>query len=861
MSPTPAIETQSPVVRSFLRSLNILLKSARMYGMDHARTTGQLTEAWGHLQAAFGERRNGGLQFAMAENRLLVDGVLVKAGPAEQSFARLLSAADLASITFTPQAKAECFREIVRIFAESGSKPEGAAARLKAAVGNEGQSGIRINEVRFVPAGCEQSEGTVAAQLLAQTLGADSGEVQEILRSPSKLLHLITAVEVASTGTKVDSQAVREGSTGVAEEDTAAIIRLLGKLARDGGSQGTATPAKLSGEFSTLSPSSQAALQEALAEFAETRQTSPESAPLLLRVAEHLAVRLALDRYERGDSRVDAVTDTLNRMNREIESLRQALAAYEHKPDEPGYELDRPADILEQKFWSQAPDSARLDLLLSEHAWQMPSRHVREFVEQLAERGEVETLQEVLLNYVTGIHSALPEARRKTALGLKDLAEHYPRPAGQPLRIAIRHVGEQLANETDAELQKLIGATFVLLGQEAATRRRYAAVLQMMASLEAVEKTGPELAASLRARIGLENRIPDFLEEALRVPQVPLELMELLRRVPLAASEHIAGRISRCTRRRERDRLVKMAEELGPGAVAALREAFQSRSPAAAVVTVGLLSRLDPAGLEEPLRARLHEWNRMYHDAVVRQIASAASPVRGRILVKLLGALDSLVVPLALDEIGMSGDPAPAPLLLGIAGGELPKLNAPFVLLKAIEALGRLRVREAAPLLISLIAKKEPQRAAAPREIQIAAAQALQQIDREGAKPILSGAGFKPSDLEPAPLERSSEPPGVRQRYYPRVKLSRTLSARLITMDGEFPATVRELSLGGGLCSCEQRSSLGAPALIRIKSGMRGFEAKVVLRDARSEMTAFEIVDMDLEDRARLRALLQAARR
>lgn len=860
MSPASTIETQSPVIRSFLRSLNILLKSARMYGMDHAQTVSQTRDAWEHLQAALGERRKSGLQLAVSENRLLVDGAPVKTGPTEQSFAHLLSAADLASVTFTTQATAESFREIVRIFAEGGSKPEGVGAKLKAALGGETRSGIRINEVRFVPAGSEHPEETVAAQLLAKTLGTDSGEMQEILHSPSKLLQLITAVDVASGGTRPELT-VREIPTGISEEDTAAAIRLLGKLAREGGSQGAANPATLRSEFSKLPLPSQTALQQALAEFAETMHPNQESAPLLLRVAEHLAVRLALDRYERGDSHVDAVTETLNRMNREIESLRETLSSYEHKLKDSGFELDRPADTLEQEFWAKAPDSAKLDVLLSEHAWQMPSRHVRQYVDQLAERGEGETLQEVLLNYVSGIHSALPEARRKTALGLKDLAEHYPRPAGQPLRIAIRHVGDQLAKETDPELQKLIGATFVLLGQEAATRRRYAAVLQMMSSLESIEQIHRELAISLRARIGLENRIPDFLEEALRVPQVPLELMELLRRLPLVAAEHIAGRISRCTRRRERDRLVKLAEELGPTAVTALREAFQSRPPAAAIIAVGLLSRLDPAGLEEPLRARLREWNRIYHDAVVRQIASAASPVRGRLLAKLLAALDPLVVPLALDEIGMSGDAAPAPLLLGIAGGDLPKLNAPFLRLKSIEALGRLRVREAAPLLISIIARKEAHRLTVPKEVQIAAAQSLVQIDREGARAILSSAGLKQADLEPAPFERSGEQPGVRQRYYPRVKLSRTLAGRIITMDGEFSATVRELSLGGGLCSCEQRFSPGAPATIRIKTGMRSFEAKVVLRDARSELTAFEIVDIDLEDRSKLRALLQAARR
>ena len=38
--------------RAFLRSLNILLKFARLYGYDHARVAEQLKTAWSELRAA-----------------------------------------------------------------------------------------------------------------------------------------------------------------------------------------------------------------------------------------------------------------------------------------------------------------------------------------------------------------------------------------------------------------------------------------------------------------------------------------------------------------------------------------------------------------------------------------------------------------------------------------------------------------------------------------------------------------------------------------------------------------------------------------------------------------------------------------
>jgi hypothetical protein len=877
MGQTQPVEIENPAVRSFLRSLNTLLKSARMYGMAHAQTIAQANDAWEHLQAVLSDGREGGLQLAVSENRLLVDGLPVKRGPAEQSFVQFLTAADLTSVTFTTQVMREAFLEMVRIFGESGSKPEGLAEKLKGTLGDETKSGIRINEIRFVPAGSDRPEKRVAAQLLAQTLGVDSAQMQGLLDDPLKLLELITAAEGASqptgsestTGTKTGppgrSGAMPVGSApaparpGLTEEETGAVIRLLSKLAREGKGR-SVDPAKLRREFSGLPQSSQETLHQALIEFAQSAPRKAVGTPLLLQVAEHLAVQLALDRYQKGDARVDAVTEMLNRLNREVDSLRETLGSYEEKLKRAGFEFARPSNSLEEQFWARAPESAKLDVLLSDQAWRVPTHYIRQYLDQLPEPDEAEKFQQVLVNYASCIHSSVPEARHKTAVGLKDLAGYYSRPGGQALRIAIGHAGEELARERDARLQNLISTTFVLLGQEAATRRRYAAILQMMSVLQSLEKTHEEMAASLRARVGLENRLPDFLEEVLRVREASGDLIEVLRRMPLAAAEHLAGRISRCARRRERDRLVRLAEALGPEAAHALGDAFRFRPPAAAVIIVGLLSRIDPAALEEVLLVRLREWSRVYQDAAVRHIASAGSPGRGLLLAKLLDGLDPLVAPLALDEIGMSGDTIPAPLILGIAAGELPKFTAPFLRIKAIEALGRLRVREAIPLLRQLVESKDVRHGRSPKELRVVAAQSLQKMDPEGAKTILSSAGLRQPDLEPMPFDPNNDALGVRQRYYPRVKFPHALAAKIITADGDFSASVRQLSLGGGICSCEHRLLPGTPATIRIKKGLRSFAAKSILRDARSEHVAFEIVDMDLEDRARFRAMLQAVR-
>lgn len=867
MSPAPtALPPNSPVAK-FLRSLNLLLKAAQMYGMEHGQTSAKSQDAWDSLERALEERNGQTLQLAVTEKRLLIDGEAVKVGPAEQSFATLLAAADLASITFTPQTRPESFLQLVRIFAENASDPDQILEKLKKALGDESRSGIRINEIRFVRAGAERPGGTgMAAALLAESFGGDTSRVEGLLNDPGKLLGVLTAAGMDAPRGGLASAAASPGDgtatpPPLGEEETATAIRLLVKLAREGGDEGTLAPAKWREEFSRMPEPSQVVLQRVLKEFAESVPPKEPPPPVLLQMAEHLAVRLAMERYETGNSRVDAVTNVLNRMNTEIDTLRETLGSYEDKLKHAGFELNRPPDILEQEFWSRMPEPAKLGVLLSDEAWQIPSRHVRQYVDQLAERNETEKLEQVLLKYVSCIQSPAPETRKRVAMGLKDLAAYYPRPERRALPTAIRQVGEQLVKESQPELQKLICSTFVLLGQEAATRRRYGGVLEVLLTLESLDQSHSSLAAGLQARIGLENRIPDFLEEALRTPEVPGELMEVLRMLPLTTAEHVAGRISRCSRRRERDRLISLATELGSTAAMALQDVFRTRPPAGAVNTVGLLSRLDPAALGEDLRARLPEWSRVYHDAVVRQIAAAGSPSRGRLLALLLDVFDPLVAPLAVDEIGMNEDATPIPLLLSIAGGELPKFGAPFLRVKALEALGRLRAAEAVPLLRKLVESEEYQGSYTPREFRIVAAQSLDKIDREAAKPAMAIAGFKRAELDPIPLDRSSDAPGVRQRYYARLRLPRELKATLHTADGDHDVGLRELSLGGGLCSSDERIPLGTPATLRIKAGLRSIPAKVIIRDARSENIAFEIVDMDLDSRGRLRALLQRIRK
>jgi hypothetical protein len=160
-------------------------------------------------------------------------------------------------------------------------------------------------------------------------------------------------------------------------------------------------------------------------------------------------------------------------------------------------------------------------------------------------------------------------------------------------------------------------------------------------------------------------------------------------------------------RRDECDRMIELVKELGSPILLQLREILRTGQPRQASGVVGLVSRLDVGTLLELLPARLPEWNRFYHDMVVRQIAFGAAPDRGRTLLELAEILDPLVLAEAVDEIGMSGDLTTIPPLIAMARPGDTASRSAFLQLKAIESLGRLKDAEAVATLREILETKK----------------------------------------------------------------------------------------------------------------------------------------------------------
>jgi hypothetical protein len=986
--------------RAFVRSLNILLKFARLYEFGHVRTMAQFETAWKELHAALQESRDTGLLLGASGNQILLDGVPLGAAAAEKSFAQLLTSSGIASIHFAPNLTQPQFARFARAFPSGNAKPSSLAEQLKTAMA--GDPSIRINEIRFVAEDSSVAGIKVAAQLTSKVLGAQGDKFREIFEDPQKLLQLILAAEsnrggsgggmgfgpggggggtggsgsaswsggtggsgnlweAGKPGTATGSgtggggtgpggpggggsgdgsgggpggsggpgggggvggsggpgggsggglgsggfgggggtgsgggggtgggvgggsgatsepgkwlaatamlkggvlggvpgmagAAGAGGAYGVAEDDVRSMIGLfaqLGKARKDPDSRMDA--AAFQSRLSTLPVRAQVTLQQALAGLAAQAPNDKPDKPMLLKLAEHVAIRFALDSYERGELRVNAVKQLLDRMNAEIEALRKILGQQEETMANAGLQMQSYTELLDQEFWLNVPEENKKEVLTSDEAWCVPPRNVRGFLEEMLRRGELKTVNEILLKYAACIGLEAPEARRTTAIGLSDLAEFYGSGDGSALIDVIQRLGNQLGVERESDLQTLVGAAFVRMSQEAGAKRFYPAMQQALASLDSVETLRPGSTNNIRQRIGTEERIPEFVEDAMRAGHPQDGLLDILGLMPKASLHYMTNRFANCGFREDCELLGEMVRGLGEEAVQRLVETLQTAPATEATEVIGLLSQLSPQAVERSLPTRLAQWPRTSHDRAIRQLSSTPAEQRGLLLVSLYGSLDPLIRPLALDEMGMSGRTECIPLLLDLIRDDA---TPGFTRIKAIEAAGRLRASGASAMLQLFLESKQVWRWAYHTELRIAAAQALQKVEPALAIEKIMASGLDRKELVLEPTDPEPNVSVTRQRRYARLKLTKHVPAITTNLRENMRLTIAELNMGGGIGASDRHLAPGSLLTLKFSHGVRSIRAQAIVRGARPQAMAFEFVDMELDERSRLRKLL-----
>jgi len=925
--------------RAFVRSLNILLKFARLYGHEHTRTIELLRVAWQELRSAIPMGTDGGLLLGATNSQLLLDGVPLEGFPAEKQFAQLLSAAGVASVQFFASVTEEEIGRFARAFPTGKAKPAELALQLKAAL--EGAQGIRINEICFVATDARLKDASMAAQIAAASLGGDQEQFRQWLNDPQKLLELIAAAQGSksggvpgpgpggptpaegapgaedsgaaghagtgsgngggtggggtSTGTGPGASFWTAGGSGSAtisisgvaasggigspgalgaglgagkgsgsgghgepsEEEIYGILSALTSFGHVGtGQGGVAAAGAFQEQMSQLPGRAQDTLKQALASLAAQAPNAKPDESVIVQLAEHLAIRFALERFERGEVKVNAVRQMLDRMNQEIENLRKILGAHEDKMSEAGLLVQSHREILDRQFWAAVPESGKRAVLLSEEAWCIPPRNVQSYVSELIEHGNIAEAVSILQNYAACADSEDADARKKTAVGLSEMAELYAKADPRLLSKALRHLGLRLSVEQDSELQGFVSAAFVRLSQEAATSRYFPAMEQALDLVAGVESQRPGIARSLRGKMGIEERVPEFVEEALKARHVAAGLTDVLKLLPQTTMEQLAARFNRCSLREDSERVANLAGDMGEEAIQYLRSTVRGGPVAEAVEMAGLLSRLDPESVMVYLPGRMKEFPRTSQDRIVRQISASGAARRCHILLELIDHVDPLVTPLVIDEIGVTSDREALGKLLTIADGDLPPGGGPYLRVKAIEALGRIHAPESASTLKRLVEAKKVFGWVQPEELRIAALQALEKLDPDWFRDCLPKSGIDKEDFTLAPLDIPATSKFVRQRRHTRVRLRKTVRAVCTNLKESCSMEIKTASLTGGVATLSRHLTPGTQVQLRLQIGMRNLQATALMRDSRAQDMAFEIVDMNLDERSKYRRML-----
>ena len=315
-------------------------------------------------------------------------------------------------------------------------------------------------------------------------------------------------------------------------------------------------------------------------------------------------------------------------------------------------------------------------------------------------------------------------------------------------------------------------------------------------------------------------------------------------------------RFNRCQFRSDLENVASLAQDLGEEAAQYLRSTVRGGPVAEAAEMVGLLTRLDTQAAEVFLPGRMRDFPRTAQDRVIRQVAASGAHGSCRLLLALLDHVDPLVMPLVIDEVGMTGDREALGRLLTIADGDLPTAAAPYLRVKALEALGRLRAPESSNTLRRIVEAKKIFGWANPQELRIAAFQALAKMDPEWARKFLPESGIEAADLRLEPLEIPAESKFVRQRRHARIRLQKSVAAVSTNLKQNCRLEIKTASLAGGLATTNMHLAPGTKVQLRMQLGLRNVQATALMRDYRAQDMSFEIIDIGLEERGRLRKLL-----
>ncbi len=832
----PAFSNAETAIIFFLRQFRVLLGAARLYQRNHPRLMESLASTEQQLRIALAARsplvvavdRNGMLlpRHEGSATELLHDprGEL-------RSLAEELLRAGICSLLFThPINVGELdllAHEISRV-PRSASPGDTASRKLwDNWIKNRGVAGIRLN----VPT--ERRDSLLLASLMSAVLAYDN--------------------------TAQHSSASRAARTmpEASFDQLTATLRVLAKLAPPNDPEMQPSSEDLARRFhAVVSGSEPSCISLIVFGVSNIKPREGETlGPYLERLTDELVLAFVKREFDAGRITGPALVPLLVRLDRE-----------RGQPDNTGtthiggsqYDELR-VSVLCEKFWNALPARIKGKTLRTPEAWCVPASVVARFLEPLAAAAEKKKSdaaaregRALLMAYARCLESEENKARRAVAAGLAEIAPQIERLWPHPsLPDFGRGIVQALLAETSPGIAGLLSAAVEKMARTSLLKRGYAEFERILEALEAAPRDDEHAHLStLVGRILNDEQWLYLVDEALSPQPLNPVVPRLLRRRPERLIDRLGLLLTGIDGMNFLPAMVRLIHGTGEPVLGALETRLYEARKQRTATAIHLLASADPKRLAGALPRALASWEWSLQDLAATELMKWTNPpvaaATAQAFLATLAEAHAMVVPCMIDHLGIAHETAAVPTLLQIAAGEHPMLRDIYLRIKAIEALGRMRVQEAAPLLLKIVRLRNGLAHDEPAALRSAADEALALLEN---RPASGRARIAQASHAKTSVAHS------RPRRYPRGRPQPPLPA-VITGTRGGSSRVRVLALGGAFLETDQRLVVGDSMKLEIKNGLRKIQTTAVVRNVTAMGAGVEFVHLNPGDRERLRRLV-----
>jgi hypothetical protein len=832
----PAVSSGEAAAINFLRQFRVLLGAARLYQRNHPRLMEILASTEQQLRIAlasqsplvFAVERNGIILPRYEENsaELLHDTRGELRGLAEE-----LLRSGICSLFFAPPINVGELDSLAHEISQvpRGSTPGDTASRKlwDTWVKERRILGIRLN----VPT--ERRDSLLLASLVSAVLAYDEASQLSPRARPTQEQPSATFEQVVTT------------------------LRVLAKLAPPRDPEMKPSAQDVARRFhSVVTGSERSSVSLIVHWVSHVKPREGESLePYLGRLADALVLAFVKQEFDAERVTPPALTPLLIHMDQE-----RGDAAVSGGARFGGAQHDEMrVAVLREKFWTTLPARVKGKVLRSRDAWCLPTTAVARYLEPLAtaaqsKKGDAAGREGrgVLLAYARCLESEEGKARRAVAAGLAEIAPQTERlwPHSSASEFG-RGIVRALLLESSPGIAGLLSAVVENLARISLVKHEYAEFERIIETLETSPRDDEHAhITTLLGRILNDDQWLYLVDEALANRPLSPVIPRLLRRCPDRLIDRLGLLLTAPNGMNSLPAMVRLVHGTGEPVLGALESRLYEPRRQRIATAIHLLVNSDPKRLAGALPRALASWEWSLQDLVVTELTKWTNPpvvaATAQAFLATLAEANAMVVPGMIDHLGFADEASAVPLLLQIAAGEHLILRDIFLRIKACEGLGRMRVAEAAPMLLQIVRERNGLAHTEPAALRAAAEEALGLLEN------------RPSSERARMAENARFKSGVahsRPRRYLRAHLQTPLPAS-IAGARSGTARARTIALGGAFLETDQHLVVGESVRVEIRAGLRRIQSTAMVRNIAPHGAGVEFVHMKPPDRERLRRLV-----